>query len=369
MRMQMEIVTLSPIFFGDGNVIGKKDYLYDRKANKIYIPNMRKMFDGLVRSGKINAFEQYLMNSYKELADFFRENGIRKEEYMKWMSYSVPLSAEITTTKEIHTMTKTQDGYPYIPGSALKGAFRTMITAYELQKKPELKKTLEARIKNAQGGKRGSYLKKEGDLLEKSLMYDKNHKIFEGSDPYHMVNNMMRGFRVSDSELLTKNDFCICQKYEYHTNTAVKDMPFLMECIKPGTKITFTVEIDKEICPVKLMSSIKWFFDNYKNKFVMKFKDVPTVPEKKYTMILGGNTGYATKTLSYSAFEGKDAVKTVSNIIDNGLPYRLRREHNHKDDVKKGVSPHTLKCTRYGEKRELMQMGACYIKRTRNLEE
>ena len=50
---------------------------------------------------------------------------------------------------------------------------------------------------------------------------------------------------------------------------------------------------------------------------------------------------------------------TVAKIINETLPPRVQREHGHHNDVKKNVSPHMLKCTRYNGK--LLQMGACCV--------
>ena len=34
--------TEGPVFIGSGRTIGKKEYIYDRYANKVHIPNMEK---------------------------------------------------------------------------------------------------------------------------------------------------------------------------------------------------------------------------------------------------------------------------------------------------------------------------------------
>ena len=77
------------------------------------------------------------------------------------------------------------------------------------------------------------------------------------------------------------------------------------------------------------------------------------------TFFLGGGTGYVSKTVTYGILSEKDAVDQVSRIINATLNNCTRQEHGHRNDVRKGVSPHILKCTKY--KGRLMQMGACCV--------
>ena len=89
------------------------------------------------------------------------------------------------------------------------------------------------------------------------------------------------------------------------------------------------------------------------------FDKAPKTKGNSTTFFLGGGTGYVSKTVTYGILSGREAVDNVSKIINATLNNRARQEHGHHNDVRKGVSPHILKCTRYNG--TLMQMGACCV--------
>ena len=68
-------------------------------------------------------------------------------------------------------------------------------------------------------------------------------------------------------------------------------------------------------------------------------------------LYLGGGNGFVSKTVLYPLL-GEKGVYQVSKILD--LQFW---KHKHKQDVHRGVSPHTVKCTEY--RGELYEMGAC----------
>ena len=58
----------------------------------------------------------------------------------------------------------------------------------------------------------------------------------------------------------------------------------------------------------------------------------------------------------YALFEGKDGVQVTKDIFEKT---NVPREHKHYKDLRLGVSPHILKCTRYKGKEYMM--GQCEI--------
>ena len=50
---EAELITLSPVFIGDGKTIGKQEYCYDRRADKAYLFDMNKLFGGLIKHNMI----------------------------------------------------------------------------------------------------------------------------------------------------------------------------------------------------------------------------------------------------------------------------------------------------------------------------
>ena len=54
----------------------------------------------------------------------------------------------------------------------------------------------------------------------------------------------------------------------------------------------------------------------------------------------------------YELLGEKEGTKVISKLMNLKFP-----EHEHLEDVKKGVSPHMLKCTNYDGK--ICEMGKC----------
>ena len=81
-------------------------------------------------------------------------------------------------------------------------------------------------------------------------------------------------------------------------------------------------------------------------------------PDRKYVITIGGGAGYISKTVPYNMYSDKEAVQVVSNILETSTP----KAHGHRSDSRKGVSPHTLKITKYSGR--TYQFGQCEIKIT-----
>ena len=71
---------------------------------------------------------------------------------------------------------------------------------------------------------------------------------------------------------------------------------------------------------------------------------------------LGGGTGFLSKTILYSVYEDQKAVRITDQIFQNTLGKNYR-EHHHDSDVRKNLSPHMCKCTRYCGKLYDMGLG------------
>lgn len=69
---------------------------------------------------------------------------------------------------------------------------------------------------------------------------------------------------------------------------------------------------------------------------------------------LGGNAGFATKTVIYAALGRQVGIQTIRQIFRQT---KVPRNHHHERDQK--VSPHIVKCARYGGK--LYEFGKCRL--------
>ena len=128
----LKIKTLSPIYIGSGKKVGKKEYIYDRNENKLYLFDTVKLFRGLAEKEFVNEYQKFMLrNSPREdLNNFFREMNIRKSQYKEWISYVAEMGSRNLinrSTHQIDTFVKDSYGHPYIPGSSLKGMIRTVL--------------------------------------------------------------------------------------------------------------------------------------------------------------------------------------------------------------------------------------------------
>lgn len=359
-----EIKTLSPVFIGSGESIGKKEYLYDRDSNTVKIPDMKKMYDGLIRLNKLAAYEEYLLRDNRDLYVFFRDNHISKKEYESWFLYQADMAdpgLSTRTSKEIFTFVKDAHKQPYVPGSSLKGALRTILVSdWYLNHKDEAER-MAARIKRAEPAKRNWYLSWEDRKMAVESMH---RQLFQEGKIEDMKNDILRGLIIGDSDPIDRRQMCIAQKVDLSIKGNVKEMNLLRECIKPGVSIRFPISIDTTVCDYNsryIVEAIQNFYDNYQREFMGHFSNAPKIRGARTVFFLGGGAGYVSKTSTYAIMHGKEAQKMVGKILNETLPLKgpTRRLHDHLNDAKNGASPHTLKCTRY--QRELMQMGACGV--------
>ena len=170
---------------------------------------------------------------------------------------------------------------------------------------------------------------------------------------------MMSGFRVGDSRPLNAKDLILCQKIDLTINGQENRLPILRECLRPGTQVTFDLSLADSFpfSPAQLIQAAERCHREYVQCFAKAFP-LNRVQGGDGIAYLGGGAGYASKTATYPLL-GANGVATVGRILNATLSYKQKQQHKHDQDARKGVSPHMLKCARYGGK--LYEMGACSI--------
>lgn len=363
-----EIKTLSPVFIGSGKTIGKKEYYYDRSTNKVILFDLKKLYQGLYKMKILPEFEKFLLNDYGDLFHFFKDYKIGRQEYEPWIQYEAKMADKGLITKNTHdiqTFIKDPYGLPYIPGSSIKGALRTMIQCGYYLDHPDRARKMAGNVKNAPVESRNRYLSKEDRRMDVESVH---RSIYPDEKLDNQVNDMLKGLIIGDSRPLSNNSLCICQKIDLSLSGQLKPMPLLRECIQPGITIQFPITIDTSICNLtgkEILNRIRLFYANYQKELMDKYKNAPKIAGNSTTFFLGGGSGYVSKTCSYAIMHGNEAVETVGKIINNTLPAKVRRQHGHMNDAKKGASPHTLKLTRYDGREK--QMGAVCVTKFKNL--
>lgn len=379
-RSYIEFQTLSPVFIGGGRELNKKEYIYDRNSGSIYLVDFRKMCEGLQARRLLDAFEEYLMEDTqtqsrqqgtfrnRELIHFLKDNRVPETVYKNWYIGAVKVadkSMNMHSAKSIQMFMRNAANEPYVPGSSFKGMLRTVLeTKYYLENRAEADEMAD-RIRNARKQGRNKYLSEEDRQIDVQSLHRKMFEVYKNNPEKSLAdqnNDILRGLLIGDSDPIALENMCICQKIDLTVSGEQRPLNLVRECIKPGIRIRIPVTIDTRICPFSIkdiLDAISEFNKNYIAEFTKHFKGAPTTNGKSTTFYLGGGAGYLSKTVTYGIMHGEDAVRMTAEIIDQTLPEKVREKHKHYLDVRKGVSPHLLKCTLYQGR--LCQMGACCV--------
>ncbi len=355
-KYDVELETVGPLFVGSGRELNKKEYLL--RNNDIFVMDVPLLFSFMRKRGLLNDFETFFLDEYKkDLFRFLKEKNVRTDEVSECIRYRImqsDTSLERGTPASVLEFIKDPYGYPYIPGSSIKGMLRTILLATDIETHRGDLGLVKTQFRDAlnHGGKRNTLLNRETHNLEVEAFNKLDRNTQNRGDA---VNDVLSGLIVSDSEPLNVKDMVLCQRIEYHANGMEKNLNVLRECIKPGTKIHFTITIDTLICPYSkedIMMAIKNFSESYNKSFRTRFLKI--TPGKPDSVYLGGGVGFASKTIVYPLFGQQVGLDMAVNIFD---ATNVPRQHKHYLDRQKGVSPHILKVTRYSGK--LYQMGEC----------
>ena len=300
-----------------------------------------------------------MMGSYSDLGQWLDRERMKDEVAKTCLAYSLD-SGDTALAKgqrtQIMACMKDPMGNPYVPGSTLKGMFRSILATEKLLRnarlREEMQQEIERELPQARGRKQ--CLSRTVSTLEGKIFRTLRR---EGTGFSDAVNDTLSGFVVSDSEPMDRKRLVLAQKVERKTDGTEKTLNLLRESLCPGTEIHFTITVDHSLCPITkeyLLEAIEHFDDAYSDNFLQAYRGIDRLmPPQVY---VGGGTGFLSKTLVYPLMGRKEGVHTTVSIFGKtGVPF----QHKHRDDKALGVSPHILKCTRY--QGNTLQMGLCDI--------
>ena len=141
---RVKIRVLSPIHIGSGEKIKKKEYIYMPWNHRVIIPNVEKMYEDVCARGWEKEFTSFLMDSRNgemPLSTWLAQKKLREADYEAWKLYEMDAGEAFvdrtSRQQEIDAFVKDAYGLPYVPGSSVKGMFRTALLVWEIKKKPE----------------------------------------------------------------------------------------------------------------------------------------------------------------------------------------------------------------------------------------
>lgn len=367
----------TPVFVGSGDILEKTQFIYDGQQRKIYFLDEKKwaIFLGkhkwiddfahaLLTMRKSYSLSEYVKGKFetvgKAISVLQKEGVITKEEFCA-MGKNGP--------SNIMMFVRDIEGNPYIPGSSLKGAFRTAILASALKKGTyrEYWNRIEEAATEKTADKIETKINECMHDLEKALTIPDNVK-----KPQEMVNSYFRGLQVGDA-VLKKGKLSIVQKLDL--SVGEKDPHKLVkvcrEALASGAELEFILGIDDSDKGMGHFG-IQDFNDlqDILKDFVERQYEILKIPFEKQSeaakealediyqanqadLLLGGGTGFISKTLIYMLAPDKQcAVNVIRQYMEKKFP-------NGKHDGDKIIAPHTLKLVKEG--RQVYLIGCCWL--------
>lgn len=361
---KVTIHALSPIHIGSGEKIGKKEYIYLPRKRKVIVPDINIMYGDLRQKRLDREFESFMMrNGNIPISKWLADKGFNEKDFERWKKYEMDTGEAFLNSnpKEIECFVKDAYGIPYVPGSSIKGMFRTAIIAMELTNNHIKASRIKAELMNGTEKhlSRNTYLLGETRNMESEVLNILGRDV---KSKQNAVNDCLSGLIVGDSQPIDIRNLTLSQKIDYTLDGQEKPLPILRESLIPDTNINFEVTIDKRVCPydiADICSALNAFADISNNHFYKKFHREITDDN---AVFLGGGCGFLSKTIIYNLFD-KDAVYVADKIFKStlGKQYDV---HKHRRDISLGVAPHVCKCTRYGGRLYNMGIGKIEVTST-----
>ena len=384
MTMKYWKVTLAcytPVFIGSGDTYKKSQYLYDKNEKRVYFLREEKWISFLGNHGILDDFAKellknpsrfnlfaYLSHQPTLLARYRNFGGIKRamqesgaidrvEDYL-----AVGGEDGSKGPNDIAGFLLDVEGNPYIPGTSLKGAFRTAILSHLIRQNQRQYSGDWRRLEQAAENKNA--MGRVMDDLERriALALDKDGK-------RDMVNSYFRGLTVSDANLVD-GELCVVPKTDLSIHAEdTHQVSLYREALATDSSLEFILGIDDgpqgmghfgirtfEDLQNRLKEFVNFQYEMLKKPFLQnaKFELGDIENAKNADMLLGGGTGFLAKTLVYSLAPDRDSAVYVTRKL---MEASFRNGKHFRD---KEISPHTLKLV--DEDGDTRLMGCCWMR-------
>ncbi|WP_277248386.1 type III-A CRISPR-associated RAMP protein Csm5 [Phascolarctobacterium succinatutens] len=376
--MCLKVVT--PINISDGIVLGAKDYLYDSRRQKVFFLNLHQWHMFIYKHMLLEKYESYLANfrDKQSLLEWLQMQGYDIDDVRTVITSEAQATVNLMdnekkkTLNDINRHIQQPEGSLYVPGSSIKGVFRTAILYSLLQKRQDIKVKYWRQIQEKISS---NYFKPYRDFnklisdLENEFLH--TLRLVDGNiRSNNAVCSVMRGLQVSDTYASRNMQTAILQKvdggFDKFGKASPKKLPIFRECMLPKAELFFDVKIEKAVMSTIGINTVDDLLKATHSFFAAVTDLLQQAFEKEYqeafqgvaagNMFLGGNTGFLSKTLLAMLAPDKDTAKnTIKVLLDKSF-----KTHKHllRDKV---IAPRTLKCTNYNGK--LMLMGVAEVRK------
>ena len=281
---QFSLLSMAPIHIGSGDKYTSREFIYEN--GYFYFPDMGKFYNRMVEKGYDQKFERFLQErkpraSNNRLISFLEDNRISDRDFGGYRIKETGLETEendndskLGAINEVVKFMRDPFGTPYIPGSSLKGAIRTIL------------------------------MNTNPDWNNENVVKDKKENKFLipwGAKKGQEFNDLFNAIRVSDSKPFRNDSLILVQKWDHKaTPPLVKPLPLYREATAPLTKINFTITTTTKeagILMEELGQRAQAFYKEYKNFFLSDFPENKIQPNIQYPIYLGAGSGVWTKTI------------------------------------------------------------------------
>jgi CRISPR-associated RAMP protein, csm5 family len=279
---QFSLLAMAPIHIGNGEKYTSREFIYEN--GYFYFPDMGKFYNRMVEKDYDQKFERFLQETKpsprnNRLISFLEDNRISDRNFGGYRIIETKLETNNNYLRggalnQVSKFIRDSFGNPYIPGSSLKGAIRTIL------------------------------MNTNPDWNNKNVVQDEKENkslIPWGAKKGQDYDDLFNAIRVSDSKPFSNDRLILVQKWDHKAKPPrAKSIPLYREAIVPSTKINFTITTTTKEAGIlieELGKRAQAFYKAYKNFFLSDFPENKIQPNLQYPIYLGAGSGAWTKTI------------------------------------------------------------------------
>lgn len=317
-RFKLSLLLLGPVHIGNGSSYSQKEYIYEN--GQYYFLDMVCLYKKMMEAGKASKFEDFMAGKTrdKRLNNLLKKLNFKDRDLGGYKVSGNELeSSRPGMINQINQCVKDAYGNPYIPGSSLKGALRTI-------------------------------------LVNEYFMSD---KVSGG------VDDIFNDIRVSDSKPISADKIILAQKWDFNAKKNTPNgLQITREAIEPGTVVYFEVttvsERAKELVK-QLPDLAKRFYGRYNRYFLSGLPNSYKQIAIGNPLYLGGGSGIWTKAnyheIDLNTIQRKTPQRT--KMKGKGV-YKLTKAKDASLKVK-DKDGNTKQMSLASNKDNLYEMGKC----------
>lgn len=328
--MQLKVLTAVNIGGSENKTkLSKKDYAYDKDNEKLYLIDINKFVDFLVKNSlfedyiyqmESDLFSKYKQNRVFDLWKFLKDKKIddKKEEYVK-KSFNLKYRPNV-----IYLFGRNIKEEIYIPGSSIKGAILNLLMVdYIIKHRKEFYKEKNEILSLS---KRTNYLKRCVEEAIKNI----EKKIFNGEKNI--------GISISDTYKNEKIRVGFYKDYDKNIDKAeMREMTITREYIVENSLLNFDINLDIELLNktklnIKNIDDLIKSLDNAADYLFNEVLNDNNYPQD-VNLILGSNTGFHQKTIVHALFDyPKERLEVTKKLLHkngkNKIFYHLEDKYS-----------------------------------------